>query len=109
GGRMTRTALITGATAGIGAAAARKFISAGWQVIGTGRRRDRLDGLASQLGDFFHPMMLDMRSPADFSPALDALPERYRVIDLLINNAGLAPAMSGLQDADQAGLDVAID
>ena len=106
---MTRTVFITGATAGIGQAAARKFVSNGWQAVGTGRRRDRLDALASELGDFFHPVMLDMRSPHDFRPALAALPDRYRDIDLLLNNAGLAPPMSNLQDADQEPLDVAID
>jgi serine 3-dehydrogenase len=106
---MTKTIAITGATAGIGAAAARKFASNGWQVVGTGRRRDRLDALAAELGDFFHPMMLDMREPGDFGPAMEALPDRYRGIDLLLNNAGLAPPMSVLQDAEQAPLDVAID
>ena len=106
---MTKTIFITGATAGIGAATARKFVSEGWQAVGTGRRRDRLDALATELGDFFHPMMLDMRCPNDFGPALAALPERYRDIDLLLNNAGLAPPMSGLQDAEQEPLDIVID
>ncbi len=58
---------------------------------------------------FFHPVMLDMRCPDDFEPALKALPERYRGIDLLLNNAGLAPPMSTLQDAEQGPIDVAID
>ncbi len=66
--QMTKTVFITGVTAGIGAAAARKFVAEGWQVVGTGRRRDRLDALADELGDFFHPMMLDMRSPGRFRP-----------------------------------------
>lgn len=106
---MTKTIFITGATAGIGAAAARKFVAEGWQVVGTGRRRERLDALAGELGDFFQPMILDMRRPDDFGPALAALPERHRGIDLLLNNAGLAPPMSNLQDAEQVALDVAID
>ena len=106
---MTKTAFITGVTAGIGEAAARKFVSEGWQVVGTGRRRDRLDALAAELGDFFHPLVLDMRAPGDFDSALAALPERYREVDLLLNNAGLAPPMSNLQDAEQDPLDVAID
>jgi len=106
---MIKTVFITGVTAGIGAAAARQFISNGWQVVGTGRRRDRLDELALELGDFFHPMMLDMCCPDDFGRALAALPERYRKVDLLLNNAGLAPPMSNLQDAEQGPLDVAID
>jgi serine 3-dehydrogenase len=106
---MTKTIFITGATAGIGAAAVHKFISNGWQVIGTGRRRDRLDALAAEHGDFFHPLLLDMRSADDFGPALAGLPERFRAIDLLLNNAGLAPPMSSLQEAVQAPIDVAID
>ena len=106
---MTKTLFVTGVTAGIGAAAARKFVSNGWQVVGTGRRRDRLDELATELGDFFHPMMLDMRCPDDFEPAIAALPDRYRNIDLLLNNAGLAPPMSNLQDAKQEPIDVAIE
>ncbi|MDP9421969.1 MAG: SDR family NAD(P)-dependent oxidoreductase [Pseudomonadota bacterium] len=106
---MNKTVFITGVTAGIGAAAARKFVSNGWQVVGTGRRRDRLDQLAAELGDFFHPMMLDMCCPDDFEPALEAVPERYRAIDLLLNNAGLAPPMSNLQDADLDPLNVVID
>ena len=106
---MTRTVFITGATAGIGAAAARKFVSQGWQVVGTGRRQDRLDALTAELGDFFHPMTLDMRCPDDFGSALAALPQRHAGIDLLLNNAGLAPPMSNLQDAEQQALDIAID
>jgi serine 3-dehydrogenase len=106
---MTKTIFITGVTAGIGAAAARKFAGEGWQVVGTGRRRDRLDALGTELGDFFHPLMMDMRRPDDFGPALAALPDRYRGIDLLLNNAGLAPPMSNLQDAEQEPLDVVID
>ena len=105
---MTRTMFITGVTAGIGTAAARRFVGEGWQVIGTGRRRDRLEALATELGDFFHPMLLDMRRPDDFEPALTALPGRYRSIDLLLNNAGLAPPMSNLQDASQEAFDIAI-
>ena len=106
---MTRTVFITGVTAGIGAAAARKFASEGWQVVGTGRRRDRLDALAGELGDFFHPVVLDMLVPEAFGPELEALPDRYRAIDLLLNNAGLAPPMSNLQDAEQGPIDIAID
>ena len=106
---MTRTIFITGVTAGIGAAVARKFVSNGWQAIGTGRRRDRLDALATELGDFFHPLMLDMRCPQDFGPALAGLPERFRTVDLLLNNAGLAPPMSNLQEAEQEPLAVTID
>ena len=104
---MSKTAFISGATAGIGAAAARKFVGAGWKVVGTGRRRERLDSLAAELGEAFHPLMLDMVQADGFS--LEMLPEGFQAIGLLINNAGLAPPMSNLQDADQAPLDTVID
>jgi serine 3-dehydrogenase len=97
-----KTAFITGATAGIGAAAARRFVAAGWRVVGTGRRRDRLDALAQELGELFHPLELDMRALDSFEPALAALPAEFAAIDLLINNAGLAPPMEPLQEADLA-------
>jgi serine 3-dehydrogenase len=106
---MSKTIFITGATAGIGAAAARKFAGEGWQVIGAGRRRDRLDSLAGELGSAFHPLMLDMCRPGDFEAALQSLPADFRNIDLLLNNAGLAPPMSPLQDAGQGPIDTAID
>ena len=101
---MTKTIFITGATAGIGEAAARKFVSGGWQVIGTGRRRDRLDALAAELGDAFHPLELDMRDTGSFDAAVGG-----KAIDLLLNNAGLASPMSNLQDADQGPLDTVIE
>ena len=104
-----KTAFITGATAGIGAAAARKFVEAGWRVVGTGRRRDRLDGLAAELGEGFHPLSLDMTATGHFLDAIDSLPAPFGAIDLLINNAGLAPPMSNLQEAKQGPLDTAID
>src|SRR3546814_15521626 len=84
-----RTALITGATAGIGEAAARAFVDAGWRVIGTGRRRARLDALAGELGDAFHSAAFDIRDEAARDAAPDAFPESFRKVDLLINHAGL--------------------
>ena len=94
---MTKTILITGATAGFGAAAARRFAREGWQVIGTGRRRERLDGLAGELGDGFLGLCLDMRDVEGIERAVEGLPESFRGVDLLLNNAGLAPPMEPLQ------------
>ncbi|MEJ7776477.1 MAG: SDR family NAD(P)-dependent oxidoreductase [Sphingomicrobium sp.] len=104
---MTRTVFITGATAGIGEASARRFAAAGWRVIATGRRGDRLRALSDQLGDKCLPLELDMR---DTGSLLDAakLSGDWGRIDLLINNAGLAPPMSPLQESDFAALDTAM-
>lgn len=94
-----RTALITGATAGFGRAAARRFVAAGWQVIATGRRAERLDALRAELGDDVHTACFDIRDEAAMRAALDALPERFRGIDLLVNNAGLAQGTKPAQAA----------
>ena len=106
---MTQTVFITGATAGIGEAAARRFAAGDWRVIGTGRRTDRLERLAGELGAAFHPLALDMTRPADFAAAIESLPPEWRDIDLLLNNAGLAPPISDLQAAEQAPLDTVVD
>ena len=96
---MTKTAFITGTTAGFGAAAARRFAAAGWRIVGTGRRRERLDGLAAELGEAFLPLEIDMRDPPALESAVDGLPDGFREVDLLVNNAGLAPPMEPLQDS----------
>ena len=106
---MTKTAFVTGVTSGIGEAAARRFVAGGWRVIGTGRRTDRLDALASELGEALHPIELDMTDTGAFAGMLDALPAEWRAFDLLLNNAGLAPPMSDLQNAAQDPLDTVID
>ena len=58
---MSKTILITGATAGFGEAAARRFATEGWRVIGTGRRGERLRALQDELGETFLPLEIDMR------------------------------------------------
>lgn len=98
-----KTVLITGATSGFGEAAARLFVAAGWKVVGTGRRVERLEALKANLGsDMFHPAVFDIRDEAARDAALDALPKAFRGIDLLVNNAGLA---LGTQKAQEASLD----
>ncbi|MEA1072327.1 SDR family NAD(P)-dependent oxidoreductase [Sphingomonas sp. LY160] len=106
---MTKTAFITGGTSGIGEATARRLVADGWQVIVTGRRRDRLDALTADVGEGCHPLALDMRDVAGIEPAIAGLPEQFRRIDLLVNNAGLAPPMTDLQNAEQAPIDTVID
>ena len=98
---MTDTILITGATSGFGRATAQRFVDAGWRVIATGRRTERLDALAEALGrDRVHTAAIDIRDEAAMHAALDALPEDFRNIDVLVNNAGLALGTAPAQRAD---------
>jgi len=100
---MQRTALITGTTSGFGAATARRFVAAGWRVVATGRRADRLQALVDELGaDRVHATVFDIRDANAMNSAMDALPEAFRGVDLLVNNAGLA---QGTQPAQNARLD----
>lgn len=95
-----KTALVTGATAGIGEACVRAFVGAGWRVVGTGRRADRLDALVAEFGpDRFHPAVFDVRDEAAGDAALAALPPAFAGIDCLVNNAGLALGSARAQDA----------
>lgn len=98
---MSRTALVTGATAGIGKATVRALVANGWRCIGTGRRRERLDALVAELGaDRVHPAVFDVRDEEAMDAALAELPEEFAGIDLLVNNAGLAQGLSPAQEAD---------
>jgi serine 3-dehydrogenase (NADP+) len=100
---MTKTVLVTGATAGIGEAAARAFVGAGWRVIATGRRAERLQALVASLGaGQVHPAAFDVSDEPARDAALGALPDGFRDIDLLINNAGLALGTKPAQQADLA-------
>lgn len=97
---MTRTALITGATSGFGAAAVRRFAADGWRVIATGRRAERLQALVDELGtDKVHAAAFDIRDTAAMEAALAALPADFRELDLLVNNAGLAQGTAPAQSA----------
>jgi len=88
---MNKTVLITGASSGFGAAAVQRFLSAGWQVIATGRREERLQALADDATRArLHTCAFDIRNTDAMHAALDALPDAFRAIDVLVNNAGLA-------------------
>jgi len=92
--RNSMIVLITGATAGFGAEMARKFVQHGHKVIAAGRRRERLDALAAELGATLLPVELDVTSKDSINAALAALPAEWKEIDVLVNNAGLAWAWS---------------
>ena len=103
-----KTVLITGATAGFGEAAARKFVAGGWNAIGTGRRGDRLRKLQEELGDAFLPLEIDMQDRSAIE-SLASLSPPWGDIDLLLNNAGLAPPTDPLPQTDWERIETVID
>jgi 3-hydroxy acid dehydrogenase/malonic semialdehyde reductase len=96
------TALVTGASSGIGLACAEALAGAGARGVVVGRRGDRLAALAARLGDRAHALRLDVRDKAAIEAALAALPSPFATIDVLVNSAGLA---LGLEPAQRASLD----
>jgi serine 3-dehydrogenase len=105
---MTKTILITGATAGFGQAAARRFAADGWRVIGTGRRAERLRELQQELGDALLPLEIDMRD-REAVESLSNLSPPWGDIDLLLNNAGLAPPMTPMPETDWERIEEVLD
>ena len=95
------TAFVTGASAGFGEAITRRLVRDGHRVIATGRRKDRLDKLAADLGSAVLPFVLDVTDAAAVSALPGSLPEGWREVDVLVNNAGLA---LGLDPAWKASL-----
>jgi len=93
------TAVVTGASSGIGAATARRLISEGYDVWAAARRRDRLDALRDELGDALRPLSLDVTS-AESVAALSA--EVGGSLNVLVNNAGGAFGMETVAEADPA-------
>ena len=96
------TVLVTGATAGFGAAIAHRFAKDGARIIGTGRREDRLASMKKDIGNSFLPLQFDVRSRKEVERAISGLPGDWANIDVLVNNAGLA---LGLDPAQKANLD----
>ena len=103
-----KTILVTGATAGFGEATVRRFISGGWRAIGTGRRGDRLRALGDELGGTFLPLEIDMRD-REALDSLASLSPPWGEVDLLLNNAGLAPPTNSLPDTDWERIEQVID
>jgi 3-hydroxy acid dehydrogenase / malonic semialdehyde reductase len=101
--------LVTGATAGFGAAIARRFVRDGATVIAAGRRADRLDALQAELGATVVPLVLDVRDRKAIEAAIAGLPTPVAAIDLLVNNAGLALGLEPAQRADLDDWDTMVD
>ncbi|RKK03927.1 bifunctional NADP-dependent 3-hydroxy acid dehydrogenase/3-hydroxypropionate dehydrogenase YdfG [Pseudoroseomonas wenyumeiae] len=102
--------LVTGATAGFGAAIARLFAKDGARIIAVGRRAERLEALRAELGqDKVLPVVLDVRDTAAVTKAIEGLPAEWAEIDLLVNNAGLALGLEPAQRATLSDWETMID
>ncbi len=96
-----KTALITGATAGFGAAMVARFADNGWRIVACGRRAERLAEQVERFGaERIHAAAFDIRNAREMNDALAALPAGFSDIDLLVNNAGLALGTKPAQDCD---------
>ncbi len=106
-------ALITGATSGIGEATAKKLASIGYDIIITGRRNDRLEKLSSELKLEFSVDVLslnfDVRNNDEVTKHLSSLSDKWKEIDVLVNNAGLAAGLSTFQDGELSDWERMID
>jgi 3-hydroxy acid dehydrogenase/malonic semialdehyde reductase len=96
---MTLTILVTGASAGFGDAITRRMVKEGHRVIATARRKDRLEALAAEFGDNILPFQLDVTDKAAVAALPGSLPEAWRAVDVLVNNAGLALGVAPAQVA----------
>ena len=101
--------LITGASSGFGEAAARRFVAGGHRVIAAARRVDRLSQLGKELGGALLPLAMDVTDPASITAALASLPEDWRILDVLVNNAGLALGTEPAQRSSLAEWTTMID
>jgi NADP-dependent 3-hydroxy acid dehydrogenase YdfG len=102
---MNRIIMITGSTAGFGRATALKFAKNGYNIIITGRRKERLDALEKELSHYNIKVLslnFDVRNSKEVESAVKALPEEWKNIDILVNNAGLAV---GLERIDAGIID----
>ncbi|MAD35848.1 SDR family oxidoreductase [Tistrella sp.] len=103
------TVLITGATAGFGAAIARAYAASGDRLVLVGRRTERLEALKAELGGEVHVVTLDVRDRKAVEEAMAALPAPFDAVDVLINNAGLALGLNPAPSADLDDWDTMID
>ena len=110
---MRKTVLITGATSGFGKACAEKFAANGYNVIITGRRKERLDELQQQLEKEFSIKSLalefDVQDKDDVFSSIEGLSPFWQNIDVLINNAGLALGRDYFEEADMEDWETMLD
>lgn len=101
--------LVTGASAGIGAATARQFSQAGAKVILCARRKERLEEIAKEFENLTYLLPLDIQNRKEVESAIGSLPEEWQKIDILVNNAGMARGVDKLHEGDIDGWEEMID
>lgn len=101
--------LVTGATSGFGEVIARRFAHDGAKIIGTGRRKDRLERLQQEIGDAFLPLAFDVSKRQEVQRAISAVPAQFAEVDVLVNNAGGAIGLDPAPTADLDDWDAMID
>ncbi len=110
---MNKTIFITGATSGFGKAIAEKFAAENWNCIITGRRKNKLDKLATTLSSNHNikvlPLVFDVSKKDEVFAAIDTLKTEWRNIDVLVNNAGLAAGRDLFDKAILDDFDAMID
>lgn len=106
---MEQIALITGATSGIGKATVNELARNGYRIVACGRRQDRLDELKAQWGDQLHTLAFDVRDQPAVAGAIAAIPESFRPIRVLVNNAGNAHGLDPIQSGSLEDWDAMID
>lgn len=108
-----KTVFITGASAGIGEACARVFAREGYRLLLAARRIDRLEALSAGLTATFgiqtHLLALDVRNPDEVFDTFSNLPENWKQVDVLVNNAGLSQGLDPIQSGDIGDWDRMID
>lgn len=106
---MGKIVMVTGASCGIGRACAEKFLDAGYRVIVTGRRQSMLEEIYGKYGDRCLISCFDVRDREAARQAVESLPEHWKDIDILINNAGLALGLEPEYEGDFEDWDIMID
>ncbi len=110
---MAKIALITGATSGIGEACAHTFAREGYSLVLTGRRVDRLEKLATLLNEKYDAEVavsaFDVQDREDTITSLENLPSEWKMVDVLINNAGLSQGLDPIQNGKYSDWETMID
>lgn len=106
---MLKTALITGATSGIGRATTKLLLAKGYQIIACGRRQDRLEELREEFGEKIYTLAFDVRDRDAVFSAISSIPSPFNRVDVLINNAGNAHGLDPIQSGNPDDWDAMLD